>query len=277
MEWIEFLSYGFMQRAVVAGLAVGLVAPTVGAFLVMRRYSLMADTLAHISLLGVAIGFLSAVHPVLTAVGVAMLAALGMELLRGSRKIFGESVLALFLSGSLALAVVLLSAGGGLNVDLLGFLFGSITTVQPFDVWVIVPLSLIVFVVVIVLYKQFFFIAMNEELAAVGGLPIKTLNALLVVLAAVTIAISMRIVGALLISALMVIPVITAMQIAKSFKGVMILSICISLFSVVTGLVLSYHFALASGGTIVVVALVLFTCSLAVQPLMGRKVRLGTT
>jgi zinc transport system permease protein len=260
---------------VVVGFVVGLVAPVVGTFLVMRRYSLMADTLAHISLLGVAIGFLAAMHPVLAAVGIAILAALGMELLRGSRKIFGESVLALFLSGSLAIAVVLLSAGGGLNVDLLGFLFGSITTVQPFDVWVIVPLSCIVFVIVLILYKQFFFIAMNEELAAVGGLPTKTLNAVLVVLAAVTIAISMRIVGALLISALMVIPVITAMQIARSFKGVMVVSVCASLFSVMTGLVLSYHFALASGGTIVVVALVLFSCSLGAQPFMGRKRKLG--
>lgn len=261
----EIFQYQFMIRAFVAGGIIAIIAPLIGNFLVVRRYSLMADTLAHVALLGVAIGVLLDRQPVISAIVVTVLAALAIERLRGAKRIFGESVLAIFLSGSLAVAAVLLSAVNGLNVDLLSFLFGSITTVSTLDVQVVVALGAIVVSILFLFYKEFFFISFDEEMAKANGLRVRIANATLVVLAAITVALAMRIVGVLLIGALMVIPVITAMQIAKSFKHGIVLSIIFSMVSVFGGLLLSYYLDLASGGTIVVIALFFFILSSTVK------------
>lgn len=258
----EIFQYDFMIRAFIAGSIVAVIAPLIGNFLVVRRYSLMADTLAHVSLLGVALGVLLKQQPVVVAIIVTAIAALGIERLRYVKKIFGESLLAIFLSGSLAVAVVLLSLAQGFTVNLFSFLFGSITTVTATDVMTIGILGSAVFVLILLLYKEFFFISFDEELAQANGLRVRAYNSLLVVLAAVTVSLAMRIVGVLLIGALMVIPVITGMQLARSFKQGVVFSIIASLFSVFAGLILSYYFNLASGGTIVVVALILFIASL---------------
>jgi zinc transport system permease protein len=138
---IEIFQYDFMVRAFEAGIAIGVVAPLIGMFLVVRRYSLMADTLAHVSLAGVAIGLLFKINPIISAVGLSLAASIGIEHLRNSRKIFGESVLALFLSGSLAVAVIILSLAKGFNANLFSYLFGSISTVSPFDLWVTIGLA----------------------------------------------------------------------------------------------------------------------------------------
>lgn len=257
----EIFQYDFMIRAFIAGVAVALVAPTIGTFLVVRRYSLMADTLAHVSLVGVAIGLITKTQPVVIAIIVAILAAIGIEKLRGTKRVFGESILALFLSGSLAIASVIISASGGFNTSLLNYLFGSITTVLSSDVYIIVIMGVIILSIIIVFFKKFFLISFDEELAITDGIRAKLYSSLLVILAAITVALSMRIVGVLLIGALMVIPVITAIQFRQGFRATIILAVLVSLFAVVVGLIVSYYFSLASGGTIVVVALVLFLLS----------------
>jgi zinc transport system permease protein len=258
----DIFQYDFMIRSFIAGIAVALVAPTIGMFLVVRRYSLMADTLAHVSLVGVAIGLVTKIQPVLIAIIAAIIAAIGIEKLRGTKRVFGESILALFLSGSLAIASVIISAAGGFNMSLLNFLFGSITTVTQSDVFIIVAMSLVVLVTIFVFFNKFFLVSFDEELARTDGIRAKFYSTLLVVLAAITVALSMRIVGVLLIGALMVIPVITAIQFSRGFRATILLSIAISLMSVVVGLFTSYYFSLASGGTIVVVALLLFLLSI---------------
>jgi zinc transport system permease protein len=257
----ELFQYGFMVRAFLAGTAIGIIAPLIGIFLVVRRYSLLADTLAHVSLVGVAVGLLTKTQPVIAAIVASVIAAVGIERLRHARKIFGESLLAIFLSGSLAIAAVIMSLGGGLNVSLLSFLFGSITTVTPLDVIVILILGAVVLATIIVLGKELFLVALDEELARASGLPAKTLGTVLVVLGAVTVALSIRIVGVLLIGALMVMPVVSAMQFRKSFRTTILIAVGLSLFSVFSGLFLSYSFNLPSGGTIVVLALLSFVLS----------------
>jgi zinc transport system permease protein len=190
------------------------------------------------------------------------LSAFGIERLRESKKVYGESALALFLWGSLAVAVVVISLAGGFNVGLFGFLFGSIATVAPVDLYFVAGLGALVLLLVLSFYKELFFVSFDEELAKVNGINARAINIVIIMLAAVTVSLSMRIVGVLLIGALMVIPVITAMQLSRGFRQTLIISVIISLASVVSGLFLSYYLNLASGGTIVLITLAFFILSL---------------
>lgn len=251
-----------MVRAFAAGIIIGIIAPLIGTFLVVKRYSLIADTLAHVSLLGVAGSILLNINPIVGALTISILASFGMEELRGSRKIFGESVLALFLSGSLAIALILIGLASGLNVNIFSYLFGSISTVVPSDIIIIVLFGLIVIITIVIAYHKLLLISLDEDLAKAGGLSVKFYNLMLTILAAITVSLAMRIVGILLVGALMVIPVISATQFSLSFISTIFLSILISLISIISGLYLSFYLDLPSGGTIVVIALLLFLISL---------------
>ncbi|MBI5452875.1 metal ABC transporter permease [Candidatus Gottesmanbacteria bacterium] len=255
---LEIFQYSFMVRAFIAGIVIGIIAPLIGNFLVARRYSLMADSLSHMSLAGVAIGLITGIYPIYTAMIVAVAGSIAIELLRTEKRISGEVVLAMFLSGSLAIAIVLISFARGFNVDLFSYLFGSISTVREIDLWIISGLGLVVLTVIFFLYKELVYIAFDEEAAKVSGVKVRLLNIVLVILTAVTVSLSMRIVGALLIGALMVIPVVAAMQLRKSFKQTVLFAIMFGLISVISGLFISYYLNLAAGGTIVVLALALF-------------------
>jgi zinc transport system permease protein len=263
----EFLQYGFLVRALLAGAVLSVVAPTVGMFLVVRRYSLLADALAHVSLLGVALGFLLKVNPILSALAVSGLSAMGMERLRGDRRIFGESVLAVFLSGSLALAVVLIGLAKGFNINLLSFLFGSLVTVTVRDVWMISVLGAATVLFVAFFYRQLFVAALDDDLARTDGISVAGINTLLVVLAAFTVTLAMQMVGVLLVGALMVVPVLAAMQFDMGFLRTLLLAVLFSFLSVVAGLFFSYNLDIASGGAIVLVALSVFVAGL----FLGRR------
>ena len=261
-DMFEIFQFDFMSRAFTAGIAVAIIAPLIGIFLVVRRYSLMADTLAHISLLGVAVGFLLKVYPLPMAVLFSMASAVGMEKLRSNRRLSGDAILALFLSGSLAVAVVLISIARGFNISLFSFLFGSISTVSNSDLYLIVILCVFAMAVIAGFYKELFLVSLDEELAEANGLKTKALNLTLVMLAAISVSLSIKIVGALLIGALMTIPVMAAIQFRRSFHQTLLLAMVFSLTSVITGLFLSYYLGWASGGTIVIIALVIFFISL---------------
>ena len=262
---MEIFQYGFAIRGLEAGLIIGLIAPLIGMFLVLRRYSLIADTLAHVSLAGIAIGFLLGVNPIITAIGSTVLSSVIIERLRLSRKVYGESALAIFLSGSLALAVVLISFSRGFNVGLLNYLFGSIVTVTQTDVYVIAGLGAVVATILFLLYKELVYITFDEESAQVSGIPTRLINTVLIVLAALTVSLSIPIVGVLLISALMVIPVVTALQFRQSFVKTIIIAEMVSLFSVLVGIVTSFYLNLSTGGTIVLIALLIFVVTLGMK------------
>jgi len=255
---LEMLSYGFMQRALAAGLMIGIIAPIIGVFIVLRRLSLIADTLSHVALAGVAAGLLFKTYPVAGALIASLVGAVGIERLRGSGRLFGEAALAVFLSGGFAVAVVLISLARGFNTDLFSYLFGAITVVQPVDLWVIFALGLVVLVAVGILHKELFAITFDEEAARVQGVPVQTLNMLLTTLVAVTVVLAMRIVGILLTSALLVIPTITALRVARNFRHTMWIAVFCSLFAVVAGMTMSFYLDIAAGGAIVLMALLLF-------------------
>ncbi len=257
--------YGFVVRGLEAGIIVAVIAPLIGIFLVLRRYSLIADTLAHVSLAGIAIGLLLRINPVLAALGTAVVASLGIERLRTSKRVYGESALALFLSGSLALAVVILSLAHGFNASLFNYLFGSIVTVTRKDVYIVLILAVVVVLVLGIFYHQLVCVTFDEEAARVGGIPTRLVNTVLIVLAAFTVALAIPIVGVLLIAALIVIPVVTALQLKKSFMGTIVYAEVVSLFSVVSGIFVSFYFNLSTGGTIVLIMLAIFGCLFAVR------------
>lgn len=262
---LDIFQYDFMIRAFIAGFIIAILAPSIGIFLVVKRYSLLTDTLSHVSLVGIALGLLLGFNPILVAIIVSAIAALGMERLRHAKKIFGEAALTLFLSGGLALALIIFSLSKGLNVNIFTYLFGSIATVTLPDLYLMGGLGAVIFIIICLLFKRFFIVAYDEELSQANGLPIKLLNFILMILAAVTISISMRIVGALLVGALMVIPVLAATQFGKSFKTTFIYSLVISLIAVNAGLFASFYLNLPSGAAIVVSSLLLFVISLIVN------------
>ena len=258
----EIFQFSFMIRAFEAGIIIALIAPLIGIFLVLRRYSLIADTLAHVSLAGVAIGLVTKINPIVTATITSILVSFIIERLRTSRRVYGESALALFLSGGLAVAVVIISLSGGFTVDLFSFLFGSIVSVKQSDIFVIFTLGFITVILIFGFYKELLYVSFDEETAQATGINTRFINILLIVLTAVTVSVSMRIVGILLISALIVIPVITALQFKRSFRGTLIIAEAISLFSVIAGIFASYYLNVAAGGAIVLIALTFFFLSL---------------
>ncbi len=257
-KMLEIFQYSFVLRALEAGLIVAIIAPFIGIFLVLKRYSLIADALSHVSLAGIALGLLLGINPIICALGTTIIASLGIEKLRTSKKVYSESALAIFLSGSLALAIVLLSLAHGFNSNLFNYLFGSIVTVRQTDIFIILGLAAAVIIMLALFYKELVFIAFDEESAKVAGVPVRLINALLIILAALTVSLAIPIVGVLLISALLVIPVVSALQLKKSFTQTIVCAEIFSIFSVICGIFASFYLNLSTGGTIVLIMICIF-------------------
>ncbi len=272
----DFLQFGFMQRAFAAGAVMAVVCPLIGVFLVPRRLSLIADTLAHVALAGVALGLLVGASPVLGALVVTVAGALGMERLRSRGALQGDAALAVFLSGGFALAVVLISLARGFNADLFAILFGSILTISPADVWLILALGAVVVTTILLSYRQLFAITLHEDLARTSGVPVTALNLMLTVLTALTTVVAMRMVGVLLVSAMIVIPTLTGFALGRSFRRATAVAIVMALASVGIGLTAAYYLSLAAGGAVVLTALLLFAlASLARRVPWGPRARLA--
>lgn len=254
----ELFHYSFMIRAFVAGGIIAVIAPLVGSFLVIKRFSLVADTLAHIALTGVAIGVLIGIQPLFTTIVITMFIAGFIEYIRTKKNIPGDIVLAMFLPGGLAVSVVIMNFAHGFNTDLFSYLFGSVTTVQPQEIWLMLFLGIAVITTIVLLYKKLLYTSFDEESARVNGIPVGLINLTLMLLTAIIVSLSMRVVGILLIGALMVIPITTALQISRSFKHNIILGIFFALVAVFSGLLSAYYLNLPAGGTIVLISLGLF-------------------
>jgi len=263
--WYDIFQYSFIVRGLEAGIIVAIVAPLIGIFLVLRRYSLIADALSHVSLAGIALGLFLGWNPVLTALGTTVVASLGIERLRTSKRVYGESALALFLSGSLALATVLFSLSNGFNANLFSYLFGSIVTVSNADIYTIAILATVLITAVALFYKELVYVTFDEDAAKVSGLPVRFINTLLIVLAALAVSLSIPIVGVLLIAALIVIPVVTALQLKRSFFQTIIYAEIISIFSVVSGIITAFYLDLSTGGTIVLIMLAICMLVMMIQ------------
>ncbi len=266
---IELFQYDFMQRALISGLLVGIICPAIGVFLIMRRQSLIGDGLGHIAFAGVATGWLVGIYPVYSATAFTVIAAWGIEELRARRPAFADMMLAIFFYTGIALAIVFSSMIRTNNVNLISYLFGSIVTVTVQDLEVIACLTAVVLGVLTFIFKELVFLTFDEEVARVSGLPVKKINLILALLTALTVSVSMRIVGVLLVSALMVIPVAASLQLARSFRSTLINAIVISELSVFIGLVSSFFLSIASGGAIVLTAVVIFVIAFVLRQTLG--------
>ncbi|WFB09686.1 metal ABC transporter permease [Streptomyces sp. LX-29] len=269
---MEFLNYAFMQRALIAALLIGVTAPAVGIYLVQRRQAIMGDGIGHVALTGVALGFLTGANPVWTAVAVSALGAIVMELIRWYGKTRGDIALAMLFYGGMAGGVLLINlAPDGGNGKLMTYLFGSITTVSPEDVTAISCLAGFVVLVTIGLRRQLFAVCQDEEFARVTGLPVRLLNLLLAVTAAITVTVAMRVVGLLLVSALMVVPVAAAQQATRGFAMTLAAAMGIGVTVTLSGTVYSYYEDVPPGATIVVFAIAVFAAITVLAAPLARK------
>ena len=259
--YLEILSSLFFQRALIGGFLIGITAPIIGLFLVLRRLSMMGDTLSHVTIAGVAFGFLLDFYPLVVGLVFSVLASIAIEKLRTAYKSYAELSIAIIMSGGVALASFFFTLGKGYNSDVMSYLFGSIYTLDTIDLTIITCVTCIVIIVVALLYKEFFLISFEEDAAAVTGLPVRVLNMLITILIALVISTSIKIVGALLVSALLTIPVAISLLIASSFTRALLWSLCISQVAVLGGLCIAGVWNFAPGATIVLFLIGLLGCT----------------
>jgi zinc transport system permease protein len=264
------LDLEFMRLAFAAGAIVGVLAPVVGFFLVQREMSLIGDGIGHVAFAGVAAGYLLGVSPVWTALAAALIGAAAIEWLRARRRAAGDQALAVVFYTGIAAGVVLVSAAGALNVNLFAYLFGSILTVTRGDVVTVAILGLGSLAAIAVLLRGLLAVSLDEEGARVAGLPVAALNAVVSMLAALTIGVSMRIVGILLIAALMVLPVAAAQRVAWSVRSTIVVAAAIGLVSVLVGLSVAYYADSPPGGTIVLTAAGAFLAASVAEQIRAR-------
>jgi zinc transport system permease protein len=263
------LELEFMRLALATGAVIGVLAPAVGFFLVQRRLSLIGDGIGHVAFAGVALAYLADLPVIVTALGVAVVGALAIEWLRASGTAAADQALAIVFYVGIAAGVVGVSLAGALDVQLFSFLFGSILTTTKTDFVTVTVLGAGALVIIALLYRALVAVTLDEEGARVAGVPVAALNVTTAVLAALTVAISMRIVGILLIAALMVLPVIAASRLAWSMRSTILLAMVIGLGSVLAGLTGAYYGDLPPGGTIVLVA----AAAVLVAATAGRVIR----
>jgi zinc transport system permease protein len=274
------LASPLMQRGLLIAALVGVSAPVIGTYLVQRRLALLGDGIGHVALTGVAMGWLAGAaagltpHDALAVPGAVIAAVIGavlIEVMRTKGRTSGDVALALLFYGGIAGGVLLIGLAGGTSANLTGYLFGSIATVTPLDVWMTAGLAAVVLTVGLGLRPALFALCHDEEFATATGLPVRTLNILVAVMAALTVSVSMRVVGVLLVSAVMIVPVAVAQLLTRSFAATMHLAMGVGAAVCVTGLAITYFHPLSPGATIVVLAIACYVLALIARPLLGRR------
>ncbi|MDX8046507.1 metal ABC transporter permease [Gracilibacillus sp. S3-1-1] len=272
---MEMFFHGFMQRAFEASILISLIAPILGLFLILRRQSLMADTLSHVSLAGVALGLLVGINPTWTNILVVVVIAVVLEYLRVVYRTYSEISIAILMSVGMALALVLMGLNeGGATLSMNQFLFGSIVTISKEQVWMLLVLTIIIGGLYFIFRKPMYILTFDEETAFTAGLPIKTMSILFNVLTGITIAVIMPIVGALLVSAIIVLPAAISMRLSKSFNGVILIGIVIALIGMLSGLVASYDLGTPPGATITLILITIFAIT-TIGKILFRVLNLG--
>lgn len=255
---LEFACFGFMQRALVAAALVGVAAPSIGVYLVHRRLSLMGDGIGHVAFTGVAAGLFAGIFPVVTALAAAVVGAVTIELLRERGRTAGDVALALVFYGGIAGGALLVSLSPSGGAAVLPYLFGAVLTVGSDDLVAVAVASVIVVGVTALLHKELFAVTYDEDVARVAGLPVRAYNLLIAITAAVTVAVAMRVVGILLVSAMLVLPVAAVQQSARSFRATVVGASVLGFVVTVTGLILAFYINAAPGATIVLTAIAAF-------------------
>ncbi|MBC1585162.1 zinc ABC transporter permease ZurM [Listeria seeligeri] len=267
------LQYDFIRNTFIVGLVIGVIAPLLGSFIVVRKLSLMADALSHVTLGGIVVSLflsktylpLASLNPLYLGFGFSVVGSLLMEKLRTVYKHFEELAIPIIMSAGMGFSVIFISLANGFNTDLFSYLFGSVSAVSRTDMITIVVTAVIVFIVILALYKELFLLSFDEEYAKVSGLKAKVFDIIFMVLVALVIASSMRIVGILLVSSLMTLPVAAAIRIAKGFKQTILLSILFGEIAVIGGLFTAYYLNLAPGGAIVIISVLILIITILFQ------------
>ncbi|MFE8703182.1 metal ABC transporter permease [Cytobacillus sp. FJAT-54145] len=267
------LQYEFLQNAFLTGIIIGIIAPLLGVFIVVRRLSLIADALSHVTLAGIAASLFlekkfmltSGLNPMYMGMAFSVMGSLFIEKLRGVYKHYQELAIPIILSGGIGLGVIFISLADGFNTDLFSYLFGSVSAVSRTDLYIIIFISIIVIALIIVLYKELFLLSFDEEHAKASGIAAKSIHFVFIIMVALVIAASMRVVGILLVSSLMTLPVAASIRIAKGFKQTIFLSVLFGETSVLGGLTISYYLDLAPGGTIVMIAVLILILTILIK------------
>lgn len=274
----DFLQFDFLRHTFYTGLLIGLIAPLLGTFLVVRRLSLLADALSHVTLAGIAFGLLlerklstQIITPIYAGMFFAVIGSIFIEKLRSVYKSYQELGIPIILSGGVGLSVIFIALAKGFNTDLFNYLFGSVSAVSKNDFLTILGISIFVLLVIGLFYKELITLSFDEEYATVSGIHANRIHFLFIVLIALVISASIRIVGVLLVSALMTLPVAAAMRHAKSYKQLMFFSVLWGEVSVIIGLVTGYYLSIPPGGTIVVVSIIILLLSISAKRLMPSK------
>ncbi|MBC1803706.1 metal ABC transporter permease [Listeria booriae] len=269
----NLFEYDFIRNTFIVGIVIGIVAPLLGSFIVVRRLSLMADALSHVSLAGIAVSLylskmyipLVSLNPLYLGFGFAVGGSLLMEKLRNVYKQFQELAIPIIMSAGMGFSVIFISLANGFNTDLFSYLFGSVSAVSRSDMWTILATAFVVLLTVFFLYKELFLLSFDEEYAKASGIPAKVVDVIFMLLVALVIASSMRIVGILLVSSLMTLPVAAAIRIAKGFKQTIGYSILFGEIAVLGGLISAFYLDLAPGGSIVIISVIILVTTITVQ------------
>ena len=270
---MNMLSYAFMQRALIVAVLIGIMTPIIGVTIVLKRLSLVGDSLSHSSLAGVAAGLAFGFNPVVGAISFSLVAAFGIERIRKLFPKYAEIAIAIIMSTGIGLAGVL-SGFVKNSANFSSFLFGSIVAISNFELMIVLILSGVVITALVLLYKELFYLTFDEESARLAGIPVRLINTVFTIMMALTISVSARTVGALVVSSLMVIPVALAMQVAKSYKQTLIIAVVSGVLFTLVGLTVSFYANLRPGATIVLVGVVsLVVTILAKNLVVRRKVR----
>jgi zinc transport system permease protein len=255
--WL-ILEYSFVQRAIITGVFVAILCSSLGLFLVLRRLSLIGDGLSHVAFGSIAVGIFLGIYPLYVAIPLVVLGSIFILKLTKKAKIYGDAAIGIVSSVALSAGIILANVAGGFNVDLLSYLFGNILAVSKAEMLVSIGLSLLVVTMVYFYYYELLSVSFNEDLAHITGIKTERVTTLLIVLTAITVVLSVRIVGILLISSLLIFPSITALQISHSFRGTIFMSIFIAIVSLIVGILVSFIFDLPTGAVIVMANFVLF-------------------
>lgn len=274
---VDFFEYDFLRNTFLTGILIGLIAPLLGTFIVVRRLSLIADALSHVTLAGIAFGLFlekkfafTLLTPFYSGMIFSVFGSILIEKLRGVYKAFQELAIPIILSGGVGLSVIFISLADGFNTDLFNYLFGSVSAVSQKDFITILGISIFILLVVILFYKELFTLSFDEEHATISGIHAKRIHLLFIILTALVIAASIRIVGVLLVSALMTLPVAASMQLAKGFKQMMFLSIAFGEMAVIIGLISGYYLSIPPGGTIVMVSIIILLLSIGLKRITSK-------
>ncbi|MGC8972206.1 MAG: metal ABC transporter permease [bacterium] len=257
------LQYSFMQDALINGVLIGILCPLIGTFLVLKNLSLIADGIAHFSFGGIALGIVLGISPNFTLLIFSLIGGLMINYIIRKSSLFGDTVIAILLSTGLAIGITIISIAKGMNFNINAYLFGSLLAIDRGEIIFALYFGIPVIILTLIFYRPLLYITLDEDSAKASGLPVEILNTLLVLISTITVAITIRIAGILLASALTVIPVATGMQISKSFKGTLVSSVTVGVISIILGLFLSYCLNIAPGGAIVIVNVLIFLMSLS--------------